>query len=129
MNAALRVYVYPVANQALKRDLYMDNVYRVAPDVVPENVADCLTKGLSPSKLNSSSEWQDGPGWLGQLKSDWPIQQGRNNVSTDEIEREMPRYYKKTSSSSFLMKMNRSNGYNNSRDKLMHNSGTLQHLV
>ena len=26
-----------------------------------ENIADCLTKGLSPSKLISGSAWQDGP--------------------------------------------------------------------
>ena len=54
-----------------------------------ENIADCLTKGLSLSKLNSGSKLQDNPG---QLKSDWPIQQGRNDISTDKIEREMSRY-------------------------------------
>ena len=50
-----------------------------------ENVADCLTKGLAPSKLISGSAWQDGPGWLGQPKSDWPIQQGGNDDSTNKI--------------------------------------------
>ena len=112
-----------------KKDSYMDNVYRVAPDVVPENVADCLTKGLSPSKLNSGSEWLDGPGWLGQLKSDWPIQQGGNNDSTDKVEGEKWRYYKKISLLSFLIEMNGSLEENNSLDKLMHNSGKLQNLV
>ena len=153
--------------QTLKKNSYMDNVYRLAPDVVsikkdiqeielvsfmgefhykyrvisgqdvkeqlsnivPDNVVDSLTKGLSPSKLISGSDRQDSPGWLGQLNSDWPIQQGRNDDSTDKIEQEMSRYCKKIYLLSFPMEMNGSLEENHSLDKLMYNSGTFQHLV
>ena len=93
-----------------------------------ENVADCLTKWLSPSKLNSGSTWQDGPSWQTQPQSDWPIQQDENNDSTNEIEQEMSRYYKKTSLSSLVQNINKEIGENNPLNRLMHNSGRLQHL-
>ena len=41
----------------------------------------------------------------------------------------MSRYYKKTSLSSLSKKINEGNEEYNPLDRLMHNSGTLQHLV
>ena len=88
-----------------------------------ENVADFLTKELSPSNPISGKEWQKDPG---QRKSDWPIQQGRNDKTTDKIEQEISKYYDKTSSSSFLMEMNRCIKEINLLDaQLWRNSGTL----
>ena len=92
MRAALREYVYPVTNQTLKRDSYMDNVYRVAPDVVPENVADCLTKGLIPSKLAFGSTWQDSPAWLRRPESDWSVYHDENDDSSNKNEWERSRW-------------------------------------
>ena len=94
-----------------------------------ENIADCLTKGLFPSKLNSGSMWQDGPNWLGQPQSDWPIQQDENDDYTNEIEQEMSRYYKKTTLLSLLKEISKEKGENNPLDRLMHNFSTLQHLA
>ena len=34
-----------------------------------ENIADCLTKGIAPSKLVSGSAWQCGPSWLSKSES------------------------------------------------------------
>ena len=94
-----------------------------------ENIADCLTKGLFPSKLNSGCAWQDRPSWLGQPQSHWPIQQDENDDSTNKNEREMSRFYKKTLLLSLEKETNEGDGEYNPLDRLMHNSGTLQHLV
>ena len=37
------------------------------------NIADWLTRGKKPSKLGFGSSWQDGPTFLNQPESEWPI--------------------------------------------------------
>ncbi len=50
-----------------------------------ENPADCASRGLYPSELLQHSLWWDGPRWLEQSSSDWPIQGSlQPNASTDE---------------------------------------------
>ena len=54
-----------------------------------ENIADCLTKGLAPSKLAFGSAWQCGPSWLCKPESDWPVNHDDHNDCSDEIEEEL----------------------------------------
>ena len=38
-----------------------------------DNVADCLTRGLSPKDLDIDSVWQSGPAFLKLLEDEWPL--------------------------------------------------------
>ena len=49
------------------------------------NIADILTKGGSPDKLDATSEWQCGPKFLTLPIEEWPI---RNDCSVNELPEE-----------------------------------------
>ena len=42
-----------------------------------DNIADVLTKGVSPDSLRTGSVWQSGPAWLLQDEVHWPVSQPR----------------------------------------------------
>ena len=48
-----------------------------------ENIADILTKGAPPSELGQDSVWQNGPKWLVQERSTWPVTDVRSSGLID----------------------------------------------
>ena len=63
---------------------YVGNRISTIVDLIPpdkwkhvrsaDNPADCASRGLYPSELIDHSLWWNGPDWLRQSPSDWPIQ-------------------------------------------------------
>ena len=77
-----------IVQDMIKKDSYMYNTFagvRVAEIQsktnvddwlhVPsaENISDILTRGAPPSELVEGSKWQNGPAWLSQDISTWPV--------------------------------------------------------
>ena len=50
-----------------------------------ENIADVGTKGASPMDLTENSVWQNGPGWLKQPESEWPVEFTSTETPMDQI--------------------------------------------
>lgn len=80
-----------VANRVVK---ILDNLpancfYHVAG---VENPADCLSRGLTPSKLLNHPLWFNGPTWASRDPSEWPIQ-GSDQISVQEIPEAKPGVY------------------------------------
>ena len=54
-----------------------------------ENIADILTRGAPPSELGQDSVWQNGPKWLVQDRTTWPVTEVR---SSDYIDSEIEQF-------------------------------------
>ena len=48
------------------------------------NIADILTKGSTPDRINLDSCWQRGPPWLVQDHSVWPVSEFSLNKEEDK---------------------------------------------
>ena len=64
-----------------------------------ENIADILTKGAPPSEIDQDSVWQNGPKWLVQDRSTWPVTDVRSSGSVDPDMEQFKTAEKKLSSS------------------------------
>ena len=49
-----------------------------------ENIADVLTRGVSPGQLGPGSTWQTGPVWLSANEADWPVT--KVTLESEEVE-------------------------------------------
>ena len=94
-----------------------------------ENIADCLTKGLSPNKLVSGSAWQCGPSWLSKSETEWPVTPfDRTNDDQEIIESEISKLYKKSialKSKQTIVQIDEDNPF----EKLINQCSSLQQLV
>ena len=51
-----------------------------------ENISDIGTRGALPSELGLHSEWQNGPKWMYQPQSEWPVDMGfKEKVPEEEV--------------------------------------------
>ena len=66
-----------------------------------ENIADILTRGAPPSELAQGSVWQNGPKWLVQDRSTWPVTEVRFSGPVDPEIEQFKTAEKKLSSSTF----------------------------
>ncbi|KAJ8928836.1 hypothetical protein NQ314_018543 [Rhamnusium bicolor] len=95
---------FPFASKVVETDLYIDDLVVSVP-AVPEaielyhqlvrlfsaggfelnNIADCLSRGLTPAPFIEHSAWLSGPHWLKLETDKWPIQHvAENNSLTSE---------------------------------------------
>ena len=53
------------------------------------NIADIVTRGATPEELDKASEWQQGPEFLKQPESEWPVKTASEVVTTvaDDVKR------------------------------------------
>ena len=58
------------------------------------NIADILTKGVSPHMLGPTSEWQNGPDWLRLDESHWPVST-QSVPNPSEVEAQLEPFYRK----------------------------------
>ena len=66
-----------------------------------ENIADILTRGAPPSEIGQDSVWQNGPKWLVQDRSTWPVTDVRSSSSENPGLEQFKTAEKKLSSSAF----------------------------
>jgi len=59
------------------------------------NIADVLTKGVSPQALGHGSEWQNGPAWLQLEEPCWPVSYPAPQ-NTAENEARLEQFYRKS---------------------------------
>ncbi|CAG9120009.1 unnamed protein product [Plutella xylostella] len=73
-----------VANRVIKinENVSAENFHHVAGT---DNPADCLSRGVDPSKLKTHPLWFNGPSWLASNASQWPSFDEVNDSTLDDV--------------------------------------------
>nr|CAI5858985.1 unnamed protein product [Callosobruchus analis] len=78
-------------NTAFLKDIFVGNRVAQIKENIPEtewryvegssNLADCLSRGLTPRQLMTHSIWKSGPAWIKLPKNEWPTNRSNLRIS------------------------------------------------